>query len=206
VQFGQRLLQGAAADPAARGGEVRPAQALGRLSAEEYIESAAQRIRVDQERAQPSRAEVTASAQASVEAPAPPRPPITPTVRAGRPTPSATSAIRSTSHCSPSGSIRTWSAPISTARRQTPESSWSRPTSTTPRLRAAPAHPPRGVVADEDQRRRLPAAAALRHPVVDLGPGAGRGAQPQQVVQQIRVLRDDQRSALPPSAADSGRV
>ena len=46
--------------------------------------------------------------------------------------------MRSTSHCSPSGSIRTWSAPISTARRQTPESSWSRPTSTTPLLRAAP--------------------------------------------------------------------
>lgn len=71
----------------------------------------------------PSRAEVTASAQASVDAPAPPRPPMTPTVRAGRPTPSATSAMRSTSHCSPSGSIRTWSAPISTARCQIPESS-----------------------------------------------------------------------------------
>ncbi len=123
VQFGQGLLQGAAADPAARGGERGPAQALRRLAAEEYVESAAQRIRVHQEGAQPSRAEVTASAQASVDAPAPPLPPMTPTVSAGRPTPSATSAMRSTSHCSPSGSIRTWSAPISTARRQTPESS-----------------------------------------------------------------------------------
>ncbi len=86
----------------------------------------------------PSRAEVTASAQASVDAPAPPRPPITPTVRAGLPMPSATSAMRSTSHGSPSGSIRTWSAPIWTARFHTPGSSWSRPTSTTPGRRAAP--------------------------------------------------------------------
>ena len=52
VQFRQRLLQGTAADPAARGGEVRPAQPFGALTAEQHVESAAQRIGVHQQRAQ----------------------------------------------------------------------------------------------------------------------------------------------------------
>lgn len=86
----------------------------------------------------PARAAPTASAQARVEAPAPPRPPITPTVSAGRPAPSAASAIRSTSQLSASGSRRTQSAPISTARRQAPGSISSPATSRTPRRRAAP--------------------------------------------------------------------
>lgn len=41
----------------------------------------------------PALAAVTASAQASVDAPEPPLPPITPTVSAGRPIPSAALAI-----------------------------------------------------------------------------------------------------------------
>ncbi len=60
------------------------------------------------------------------------------------------------------------------------------------------AYAPRRVVADQDERCRLPAAAALRHPVVDLRPRARRGAQAQQVVEEFGVLRDDQWSALPP--------
>ena len=62
-----------------------------------------------------------------------------------------------------------------------------------------PAHPPRGVVADQDERGGLPAASALRHPVVHLGCGARRRAQAQQVVEEFGVLGDDQWSALPPS-------
>ncbi len=86
----------------------------------------------------PARAARTASAQARVEAPAPPLPPITPTARAGRPAPSTTSAMRSTSRLSASGSRSTSSAPISTARCHTWGSSRSRPTRNTPALRGAP--------------------------------------------------------------------
>lgn len=67
----------------------------------------------------PDLAAVTASAQASVDAPEPPLPPITPTVSAGRPTPSAALAIWSTSQFSESGRRSTYSAPISTALRHT---------------------------------------------------------------------------------------
>ncbi len=53
MQLGQRLLQGTTADPPAGGGERGPAQPFGRLTAEEYVESATQRIGVHEERAQP---------------------------------------------------------------------------------------------------------------------------------------------------------
>ncbi len=86
----------------------------------------------------PARAAVTASAQARVEAPAPPRPPSTATVRAGGPTPSAASAIRSSSQLSASGRNSTCSAPSWTARTQISESSRSSPSRSTPGLRGRP--------------------------------------------------------------------
>jgi hypothetical protein len=75
---------------------------------------------------------VTARAQASVDAPAPPRPPRTATVRAGAPAPSAASATRSSNQGSQSGRKTTCSAPSETAFCQTPASSRSEPTRTTP--------------------------------------------------------------------------
>jgi hypothetical protein len=52
------------------------------------------------------------------------------------------------------------------------------------------------VGADQDQRCGLPAARSRRSPEGHLRFGAGRGAQPQQVVEKHFVLGDDQRSAL----------
>ena len=109
----------------------------------------------------PLLAAVTASAQASVDAPAPPRPPITPTVSAGLPTPSAALAIRSTSQLSASGSRSTYSAPISTPCRQTSgvvlvapheHHALSARGSTASRSR---------VVAHQNHRSALPAASAV---------------------------------------------
>ncbi len=58
-----------------------------------------------------------------------------------------------------------------------------------------PAHAVCRVVPDQDERGRVPALSTLGSPVVHLGTCPRRRAQPQQVIEEFHVLRDDQRPA-----------
>ncbi len=199
MQLGQRLLQGAPADPSARGGERGPAQPLGRLTAEEYVESATERIGVHQECAQalPRGGDGEGASERGRSGPAPAADhahgesgPADALGHVGDPVHQPLFAVGQ--HQDVLGADLDGPPPHPRIVLVPADEDHS------PSARG-PAHTSRGVVAHQDERRGLPVASALGHPVVHLGCGARRRAQAQQVVEEFAVLGDDQRSALPPS-------
>lgn len=183
MQFGQGLLQCAAADPAARGGERRPAQAFDPLSAQEYIESATQWIRVHEQGAAPlaRRGDGERAGQRGGSGTATPAEdadgecgPADSFSHVGNAVDQPLLAIGQ--HQDMVGSDLDGPPPDAGIVLIPADQHHSAPAGCTP-------HPPRGIVADQHERRGLPAASVLRHPVVDLRPGARRRAQAQQVVQ-----------------------
>ena len=159
------------------------------------VDARAERVAVDDHRVGPLRAAACPRAQASVVAPAPPEPPITPTTRPRRRAPVAGSVSVSTTQASERGSSATSSAPRASATRKSsvggrgPSRPRARRRGARGRARRAPAarSPPTSTTGG-----RGPARAARRrgrrrpraHP-------GGRG-QAQQLVAQGGVGGDEQ--------------
>lgn len=198
VELWQRLLQGAAADPPAGGGEGGPAQPLGALAAEEYIQSTAQWIGVHEQGAQSLARGGDGEGARECGCSGPAAAPDDahgeggPTHALGHvrdPVDQPLFAVGQHQHVV--GADLDGPAPDPGVVLVTADQHHSSPA-------CGPAHAPCRVVADQDERCGLPTARTLRKRVVDLGRRARRGAQPQQVVEQLDVLRDDQWSGLPP--------
>ncbi len=197
VQRGQRILQGPAAETSLRLGEIRPPHALGPLAAEQHIDAASQRVGVDQHRAlarsrrthrecagQRGRAGAAPAAQ---HADGQRRPPHA-FGGVGDLFDEPALGIRQPQHIlgpdlhRPPPHVRVFLVP--------PDQHHPLP--------SASATPSGRIVPNQHHRSPLPATTPPRWSVMDLGFGARRRAQPQQVVEQLHVLRHDQRASAPP--------